>query len=369
MRKKHAAFVALIILLSAVHPMGIVFSDDARPEADKQIRKNITSIDSEERRIIEALFSISSDIRLFEIEIEKAAMAVDDKRREQTRQKELLNNQEQLFERQRQSLGQILRNQQRAGVGSRLNTLLSAENLKDFITRINILRDVTRGTQKQLVAMRQLSLTMADQQAQLQETVALLEEKKREIIKNQAAMARSKRELESYLSSLQADRSQYQRALNEMDMHWASLKPLFSQTIEVLNRLIASGGLPPETVSVSGTILNARARFDQSPFNAALSEVAGLPKMKFAFRKEGVTLEFPDQRLQLSGHFRLVTPQKLQFVVTGGVFYDLPLSESALKDLFSEGDILFDLKKMIGKTTIKSINSYEGYLELQVSGF
>ena len=69
----------------------------------------------------------------------------------------------------------------------------------------------------------------------------------------------------------------------------------------------------------------------------------------------------------LHGNFELLDNQTIQYVVTGGEFFELPMSESAIKDLFSEGDLIFSLKSILGKSTIKKIEVFEDRIELQVS--
>jgi len=369
---KHSNALRVFILIGLV---GMILSvnlcstaDSRSPSAVENTKQKLTGVSSEEQRVATSLFELSSQISLLDTRIAKLNADISTQRRQAIEKQQQIDLATASFERARNSMGEILRSRQRAGAGSTLEILLSAENLKDLIQRVNLLQDLSHSASAQMQAIETARATLNKEQQALADLVKHLEAQQQELRAAKEKQNGVRRTLENKLNALHAEKGFYTDYLQTMEGRWRSLKPLFSQTVKSFNGIIASGGLPPDTVTMSYSLFYSKVTFLQNAFNRALAARSDLPKMVFTLHTDSVTLEFPTYEMQLQGHFRLVNPQTLEYVVTGGAFYGTALSPSALQDLFSEGDFVFSLKTMIGTNRIQRIDPHEGTMDLWING-
>jgi hypothetical protein len=205
------------------------------------------------------------------------------------------------------------------------------------------------------------------ERANLNEMLVELENQEALLVKKAEDKNMARLELEAYLDSLESEKEHYEAYLDSIEKIWNDLKPLFSLTIKSFTQIIEKGDMPEDTVEVVLSLFNTRGIIREVKFNQILSQRSDLPELKFDFKSDGVVLKFPSHEVELNGTFELVDNQTIKYVVKGGQFYKLPMSQSALADLFSEGDLVFNLKSILGKNTIRRIDYYEDRLELQVT--
>lgn len=363
-KKRH--FISLIVMLT-IAIMTLNFTISFAQPNDQEAKDKLSQITSEEELIIEKLFVMSSEIELMHTEELKMGEEISNL----TQKIEQLSNNivemELRYETLKQNLGEVLKIQQRTGIASSVEVIFSAHSLKDFVFRINLLRDLSK----------KVNGLMSDTKSA---NLALLKEKKdyesaKENLANQREALKTKindkevakAELEAYLESLNTEKAHYEEYLNSIETLWNSLKPLFSKTIESFNALIQSGGLPEDTVEINLSLFNTTGTISEIKFNEVLKNQKDFPDMVFDFKEDSVSLSFPDYEIELEGKFVLLDPQTIQYDVTGGTFYKLPMSQSAISDLFSEGDMVFKLNTLLGKNTIKRIDQYEDKIVMQIT--
>lgn len=361
--KMLAALLAALLFFSGWSS----YAAPAAPQADVELRQRLSQTTAQERAVMESLFRLSAEIGLWETEIQKAQEAIAAQEALITAQQGLIDGSARRFDSLRDSLGILLRSQQRAGAGSRLETLLGAQSLKDLMRRINLLRDLTRSTDRLMTEVETSRKDLETRKQQMTQALSALQAQRQTLEEAHSRRLQARGDLERYLASLKTDKAKYEADLKLMETRWQSLKPLFAEAIGGVNRLIAAGGLPPDTVTVSLSLFGGtKGYIHQDRFNSALAQEKSLPRMTFGFNPGKMTLEFPGYEITLSGQLQLKDPQTLEYVVASGTFYGLPLSDSALRDLFSQGDLVFSLRTMIGNTAIRRIELREGLVELQI---
>ncbi len=334
---------------------------------DEKAQTKLTQITEEEQAIIESLFVLSSEIEMLNTEILKLGEGITKIKSDINEKERAIAVQENTYETLKDNLGEVLRIQQRSGVASSLEIILGAKNLKDLVNRINLLRDLSKNVDNLMNETEAVRLQLVRERESLGTLLTDMENQEVKLAQTAVDKNIAKLELESYLEGLASEKEHFQAYLDSIELLWAGLKPLFADTIQSFTEMIEKGDLPEDTVEVTLSLFNTRGTIKEDKFNAILDKRENLPELTFDFKTDGVTLSFPSYEVELNGYFELLDSQTIQYIVTGGVFYKLPMSESALKDLFSAGDLVFNLKAILGKNTIKKITNFEDRLELQIT--
>lgn len=365
--KKKLLLLTVILLLGVSGTLGSVGAD-SDPAAVEAAKEQLSKASAAEQAVIRKLLALSSKIEEIDGQILKLNEDMAVLNTQMAEKNSQLENEGRNYTRTKESLAQVLRAQQRAGAASRIEVILGAENLKDLLHRINLLRDLSRNTSKLMRAIETLRSRLDLEKAALEEMAKTLAEQKKSLKGAQESQKAARLELERYLDSLKADKATYTAYLQTLETLWSSLKPVLTDTINSFNEIIRTGGLPADTVQMTGTLFNAKGRIEEKKFNQVLSKRKDLPEMRFGLFQERVTLTFPKYQTVLEGRFVLLDPQTIQYRVEKGTFYNMPLGAKALEELFSDGDLVFKLKTMIGKNTIKRIDHHNGYIELLIAG-
>lgn len=337
------------------------------PAAIKEASETLSGISAEEHRIIGELFEMSALIEWMNTEISRLNEEMRTLTGEIDKKQQLIEQEALSYEKAKANMAEVLRNQQRAGAASALDIILSARDLKDLIHRINVLRDLSRNTVALMDEIEATQMRLTAEQRALRNLLENRQAQQNTLSASYERQRSARLERERYLNALQTDKAHYEAALQTMEKRWKSLKPIFSDTVHSFNRMIESGGLPADTVAMTYSLFYAKGRISQDKLNAALSNRKELPRLKFGLQAGQVTLDFPDYTITLAGKFVRVDGHTLQYEVTGGTFYGYPMSGDALQDLFSAGDLVFDLGTMIGNHAIDRIDMHDGYIELTVS--
>lgn len=333
---------------------------------DETAKDKLTEITEEEKGIVEALFVLSSEIELLNTELSQLSVQMTDIKDQIAASEASIIKLEAQYKQYKDSLAEVLRLQQRSGVASRVEALLNAKNLKDFIKRINILRDLSRNVDALMATVEGARIDVEREKEALEELLVALIDKEALVKQATEEKTKAKNELEAYLESLASEREHYESYLESITQVWSSLKPMFSKTIAAFTDIIETGNLPEDTVEVNVSLFNTRGTIWEDKFNQILSQKKELPELTFDFIKDGAKLNFPDYEITLIGQFELLDEQTIKYVVTGGEFYGLPMTQDSIKDLFSEGDLVFSLQSLLGKNTLRRIDHFEDRLELAV---
>ncbi len=361
-RMRLALVLIAIMCGNWMFPLG-VFSD---PSAISDVKNRLSDISGKEKAIVEELFSMASAIQQMDNEIETIKLEIDTRKAEIEKKEALIEAEALSYEKIQNTLREVLKSRQRAGAASNLDRLLSAKDLKDLLLRINLLRDLSKNTSELMETIEAARSALAAEKQALKSLVADKEKQQEQLVAALADKKKAKTKLEAYLNGLQSDRGYYEGYLTSVQALWNTVKPTFAKTISSFRGIIETGALPDDTVRMSVSLLGAKGRIDQEKLNSVLSSRKDLPSLKFAIHPKRVTLEFPSERIVLSGEFLLIDAQTIKYSVKEGTFYGLPLSKEALKDLFSDGDLVFSLKALIGNNRIKRLDGREGYVELLV---
>lgn len=357
----------LCVLLVICITFQLSFAVIENPQSQIEASEKLTGITEEEKEIVEALFVLSSEIEWLNEQLKTIEIEIEGVENQITEKEELISVQKIVYDSLIENLGALLLSQQKSGAASRLEIILKSTSLSDLIKRMNLLRDVSKYSNALILETEAVKLDLAKQQTVLEALKVSLDQQKVTWEKKVEEANVAKLDLESYLESLATEKAHYASYLETVEAQWNQLKPLFSETIESFTKIIEKGDLPPEIVEINLSLFNTRGTLREEAFNNALRVRNDLPELEFVFLEDKVQIHFPSFNVRLEGTFELIEPQIFKFVVTGGAFYNLPMSESALADLFSQGDMIFNLKSMLGKNTIKSIQIRETYIDLQIA--
>lgn len=353
--------VLMICIVISVHGIAV-----AQPNSS-EAQDKLTQITEEEQAIIESLFVLSSEIELLGTQLEKLGQDLVKINGDIEEKNSEIKLKAEAYEKLAESLAQVLRIQQRSGVASSIEVLLKSKDLKDFISRVNLLRDLSRNVDGLMRETASAKMALERERKNLTELLNALEDQETVLAKTAEDKNKARDELEAYLDSLESEKAHYEAYLDSIEQTWNALKPLFSKTIKAFSQIIERGDMPEDTVEVVMSLFNTRGIIREEKFNRILSERSDLPPLDFDFKSDGVVLSFPSHEVELIGTFELVDNQTIRYAVTGGLFYNLPMSQSALSDLFSDGDLVFNLKTILGKNTIRRIDNYDDRLELQIT--
>jgi peptidoglycan hydrolase CwlO-like protein len=359
--------IFLVVMISVVILGGFGYTSGTENQPMDEAKEKLEAISETEKETVEALFILSSEIELLNTEMAKLQLDIEQLNLDSLHKSEMIEIENENFKNIQKSLIKILKHQQRSGVGSYLQMILGSENISDFLNRLNLIRDLSKNTVRLMEEIDVSKNILEREKMELEVLISEMENAQKTLEETLSSKQKAADALEAYLDSLEADKAYYQEYLTSIEDVWKSLKPMFSETVKAFNTIIEKGDLPEDTIEVRLSLLSAIGTIHQDKFNTILSSRQDLPELKFIFKENRVDLEFPSYKLELKGQFVLIDPQTVEFLVLSGSFYSLPLSESAIKDLFSEGDLSFRLQSILGKNTIRSITMKDKTLELSIT--
>ena len=89
--------------------------------------------------------------------------------------------------------------------------------------------------------------------------------------------------------------------------------------------------------------------------------------MVFYFTPDEIIVEVPDKHLVLIGEFSVIDKSILKLEVTRGSFFQMPLTESSINELFRNGPIVIDFKELMGDVVVESVEFFDGYLDFVIA--
>lgn len=327
------------------------------------VQEKLDGISEEQNENLKSLFILVQEIEEIEKEEELLGKEKEVIFGEIRDLEEVLLKGEMIYEKKQGILKQILKNYQRSGFGSYLELILDSDNLTMFLRRINALRDLTQNTGELLAFLEESKAKLALERKTLAEKLLLAEDKQKQLAKSYQEKLQLIEKKEEYLKSLQQEREFYQEYLASLEQSWTELKPMFSQITKEISRIIEEGNLPADAMKISFGISGLKGTLDEETFNKIIAEHDLLPEMFFDFTPEKIEMNLPKQRLILIGTFVILEGHTLKFEAKEGSFFNMPLTAGALESLFQENDLVFNLKPMVGKSILESIEVQEGYLE------
>lgn len=360
--------IRMILIYICIFSFGLFFINTVEGQADSilEMEEKLSQISEEERKVLEDLFLIHQEIEAMERETEHIEGEIHRITEEITDLETRIEHENRSFENGKENLKQVLRSYQRMGTGSYIKIILESNSISGFLRRINILRDMTKNTGELLSSLEESKAKMALSKENLDEKLFLVEA---EEVRLKAALDKNialKDNLEQYLNTMAEEREHYSQYLDHIKVVWNELKPMFYDTTKEFNRIITEENLPEDLLKISLTLKGIRGSIEEKTFNEILTGRAHLPKIEISFYKDEIKMELPEKHLILQGEFVILDKNQLEFKVNRGNFFGMELEQSAIADLFKEGPMILDIRPLIGKNEIISVEILNRSLELLV---
>lgn len=313
-----------------------------------EINDKLEGISEEEKAVLEDLFSIQQEID----EIKAQADTINSEittLKSQTKDLETqIDEKQEDYDLQLEVLKQVMVNYQRVGPASYLEVLLKADNLSEFLKCLNIIKDISHNVKELLTTMEDSKKNLEEERLQLAQKTEELEGKQEELQENLLTQQVLQEEQEDYLASLMEDRDFYQEQLDNINNMWTDSQTLFADIVVELNRIISSGYFTEEDMNLEFGFFTVKGYLDGETFNRILAENSSLTQTNFLFQEDKVVIEVPEKHLVLTGYFEIAGESAIQYVVTDGTFYDLPLEKASIDELFRNGPLLIDFNGITG---------------------
>lgn len=352
--------IALTLLLAFFTFSQAIVPGDLPINLDQQVE----SLSEEELEVMNELFTIRQEIDSVSRQQSQLEEDLSDTEKTVLSLQSDIEEQQQIFDNQKDTLGNVLRSYQRRGPGSYLEIILASESLSDLIQRINLLRDLTRNTASLLDDVSSHQALLIAEEERLQELLADMEE---QISHLQAILQENialENELEEQLQALQEDRGHYEARLEEMNEAWQEVGYAFSTFVEEFMQMMETGSLPEDAITVQFGIPTIRGIIQEDAFNEALHNATSLTDVNLQFKPDQVVILMPSREFELSGTFQVQEDRYLLFLPEEGTFYGMDLTEDSIENLFSDGVLKLDLEIALEGTRLREVNIHDGSLEL-----
>ena len=360
--KKLTAVLVMLTLLTAVTLSRSGATVPVVPLTE--IETQLFAITEEEREVLEDLFLLLQEIE----EIERQQLLIESEiilaEERSAAVEKALDEQQLLFNDRRDVLGEVLKSYQRRGPGSTLGILMASENFPDFIKRINVLRELTKNTGDLLDELAEKQAQLNAERENLQRLIAEIELKRADLAENLRFNLGLQAELEAHLASLQEERAYYEEKLSELDRAWQEINGIFSAFVSEFSRLVEDGSLPEGAITITFSLPDIKGTIREAAFNRAITDSTSIRGMALRFRPDRIIVHMPAREFELTGIFEIEDGDTLKFIAETGSFYGLPLTESSIQELFSDGVLALNLAPVLMGNQLHTVNIYEGSLEL-----
>lgn len=364
MSKKEKIKLVTTAVLVIVFAMPFFMTNKIQADPFSQIEEKLKGISKEEKEVLQNLFVLMQEIEGMEREAEKLSLDIDKIDQEIKDLEVTIAKEEENYEKKKEGLKQVLKSYQRMGSSSYLEIILDSDSLNDFLNRINILQDITRNTGELLNIIEASKEKLSAEKERLNEKLILIKEKQRQLEESLVKKIQLKNDKEEYLISLKGNREYYQEQLDNLQKIWNELQQTFSKAASEFSRIIEEEDLPMDAIKISFGFFSVKGTMEEKTFNDIVKKHSQLPNMIFSFSPNKMKVELPERNLSLEGTLFILGGNTLKFQVEEGSFYGMPLEPWAIDELFKEGNLVINLKPLLGDNTLDSINIKDGCLEL-----
>ena len=362
------AVIALFLI-----PMLLFIPNQALGEVApiEKAQKNLGNISKEEKGVLNDLFSLTQEMDALEQEAKKISGQIEVLNTQMGQMQSDIDKMQEDYNQKLSTLEQVLVYYQRGGPATYLDMLLSADSLSSFIKSINVIKDISRNVGELLDTIEQDKENLKKQRQLLGAKKQELDHKKEELDAAIQNKAKVKQKQEEYLDSLQEKRVYYEDQLENLTLVWTDCKALFSDMVTEINRVIGDGAFAAEDLNLEFGLPITKGALEENNYNKVISDNTTLPGVLFHFKEGEVNLEVPKQHLVLHGNFIISGDSAIQYEVSSGTFYDLPLDVSSIKELFVGGPLLIDFKSVTGEMVtmnfvLKKVESIQDYLTFEI---
>lgn len=324
-----------------------------------QVKDTIDELTIEEKKVLETLFTLTqeidvlekeekrltNDINIIELDIEQLEIDIEDKQ-------EAYNDNIIILEK-------ILIAYQRRGALSYLDTLLDAGDLKTLVRSINIIREFSKSTEELLNEIEESKVSLEKDKEKLEKNILVLnleKDKLENTIKNKSELITKQRD---YLESLKEQKEFYALQLVQIEALWETNKLLFSNLTDNFSKIINGGNLTLQDLNLTFSFQGIKGAIPQDTLNNMLKSDENLSQMDFIMEEDKVSIHATDLQIKLDGTFTIKDKTTLLYVVEEGSFYDMPLSEESIDELFGEKEFFIDFSNIEGIAITFYIDSVE----------
>lgn len=366
--------IILLLIIYILFMFSFSFSDPLENVQESvsgtsDVKDNLADLTNKEKETLEELFIILQETKEME-EIEKnLGVEIIDLKTEIIDMETLIDVQTQKYNNNLNIMERVLKSYQRNGANTYLELILSSDNLEILLRRLNSIRDISRSTSTLLEDLEDTKVELLKDKEKLDRTLVLIEIRQDELKLALEKKADLKYELEIKLASLQEDKEKYEANLNKLEYSWAYIKPLFSETINMLVKLIEKGAFPKDIIDITYSLNGATAILKEDVFSQILSTQDFPTKVDIEFYEGRMKLSMPEISIYMSGTLDILDNQTLIFNMDQGQYLDMKLEKYAMEELFSLGYLEFNFKAILGKNSIKSIKLVDDNLKIYITRF
>lgn len=359
MRKIHI-FIPIILVLSIL----ISYMPSALAQGEIiDFEEELSTISDEEKRIIEELFIQLQEIEGLERDYENTSKDIEGLKSDVKDLEFQIQEEEEKYDYNLSILEELLKSYQRMGPASYLEIVLESQSVSDFLRRINVIRDLTKNTGDLLKSVEETKEKLLVEKSNLDEKLALIEERQRNLQEILSQKTQLVREQEEYLKSLESDREYYQMHLENLSVSMLGLKELFTKLKAQLPGIIASSDISLEELNPKLSLQGIRLTISEDLFNRIIGEHEDLPIIRYEFSSKNINMFIDEYKLRLTGDFSIYQGHSIEFIIKQVRFYDFILEEKTVKDLMGDS-ILFEFERILEGSSIKDIKIFDGYIEL-----
>ncbi len=359
--KMAIAFLIIPVMLAAPLPASGVVA----PIEDT--REEIENISQEEMEVLERLFLISKEIEALEAEEVKINTEITAINEQIADLERTIDETQQNYDEKLTLMEKVLVYYQRGGPTTYLEVLLNADSFSEFLKSLNVIRDISHNVSELLTSLEAGKKLLEEEKQQLDGKADELTKKQEELTYNLSEREAAHQEQEAYLSGLEDKRIYYEEQLQNLQLLWEDCKKLFTDIVSETTRIIGEGRFTAEDLNLSMGLFTIPGAIAEDTFNRVLKENSDMAETIFHFQDGQVEIEVPKLHLILRGDFLITGDSAIQYQVTEGTFYDLPLDELSIQALFEQGPMIIDFAAIAGNIEIvdfalQEVASEEGQL-------
>jgi peptidoglycan hydrolase CwlO-like protein len=362
------AFLMICILIGCVIPIRAA----GKVKQITETQEKLEGITEEEKAVLEELFSINQKIEELETQEEKINSDMEKLNTQIDKMQEQIDSKQKDYDSQLDILKQVLVDYQRGGPATYFEILLNAEDLSAFLKSINVIKDISHNVKELLVTLKDAKKAMEEEKAKLDEKAKQLNQKQTQLAENLADNQALQEDKEAYLASLQEDKEYYEEQLDNLELMWTNCQSLFPELAIEITDTINDGYFTFDDLNMKLGLLEMSGYLREDTFNHILADKEELSDITFDFKEEQVVLNVPEEHLVLTGEFVIAGESAIRYEVTQGTFYDMPLEQSSIEELFKNGPLLIDFKTISEgiiaiEFTLNKVYSEEDKLAFEIS--
>lgn len=361
--------IALGLLILSSQWIVTPVSSEVKPI--QQVKEELEGITEEEIEVLTELFVLSQEIIETEQSIERITAEIESEAAKVVTLEEQIKQTEESYDNQLNILEQVLIYYQRSGPASYLEILLSADSLTDFLKTIHVMKDMSRNINDLLEDLEQSQQQLEEDKSRLEVQLAELQRKKEELQEPLQKKQELKEEQEVYLDSLQDKKELYREQLEMIEQTWEECKLLFPSIVSEITKIVNEGYLTTDDLGIVLSFTEIQGTLYADDLNYILEEYGDLPQVIFTFSDHKVVIEVPDTSLVLEGTFVLEGKTGMRLEIYSGSFYQLPLEQSSIEELFSAGNLVIDFKALAGDMLLidfemETLEIMDGYMDFTI---